>query len=45
MVAPPVQDFEGAFRTVVVSEASTSLAGFSRTVPWPTKQRTKSRPP
>ena len=29
MVAPPVHDFDGAFQTMVVSEASTSLAGIS----------------
>ena len=45
MVAPPVHDFDGAFQTMVVSEASTSPATFSRTVPSPPKQRTKSRPP
>jgi hypothetical protein len=45
MVAPPVQDFDGVFRTMVVSEASTSPAAFSRTVPSPPKQRTKTRPP
>ena len=28
MVAPPVQDFDGAFQTMVVSEASTSPATF-----------------
>jgi mannose-6-phosphate isomerase-like protein (cupin superfamily) len=42
MVAPPVQDFDGAFQTVVVSEASTSPAAFSRTVPLPTKRRGNS---
>ena len=45
MVAPPVQDFDGAFQTMVVSEASTSPPTFSRTVPSPAKQRTKSLPP
>ena len=45
MVAPPVQDFDGAFQTMVVSEASTSPAAFSRTMPSPQKQRTNSRPP
>jgi hypothetical protein len=45
MVAPPVQDFDGAFHTMVVSEASTSSAAFSRTAPSPPKQRTKTRPP
>ena len=45
MVAPPVHDFDGAFQTMVVSDASTSPAAFSRTVPSPPKQRTKSRPP
>ena len=45
MVAPPVQDFDGAFHSMVVSEASTSPGTFSRTVPSPPKQRTKRRPP
>ena len=45
MVAPPVQDIDDAFQTLVVSEASTSPAAFSRTVPSPPKQRTNSRPP
>jgi hypothetical protein len=45
MVAPPVQDFDGAFQTTVVSEASTSPAAFPRTVPSPPKQRTNKRPP
>ena len=45
MVAPPVHDFDGAFQSMVVSEASTSPAAFSRTVPSPPKQRTNSRPP
>ena len=45
IVAPPVQDFDGAFHTMVVSEASTSPAAFSRTVPSPQKQRTNSRSP
>ena len=40
MVAPPIQDFDGVFQTMVVSEASTSPAAFSRTVPPPSKQRT-----
>ncbi len=30
IVAPPVQALEGAFQTMVVSEASTSPAAFSR---------------
>ena len=30
MAAPPVHDLEGAFHTMVVSEASTSPAAFSR---------------
>jgi hypothetical protein len=30
MVAPPVRDFEGAFQTMVVSEARTSPVAFSR---------------
>jgi hypothetical protein len=38
MVAPPVHGFDGAFQTMVVSEASTSLATFSRTVPLLSKQ-------
>ena len=29
MVAPPVHEFGGAFQTIVVGEASTSLAGIS----------------
>ena len=45
MVAPPVHDFDGVFQTMVVSEASTSPAAFSRTVPSPPMQRTNSRPP
>jgi hypothetical protein len=45
MVAPPVQDLEGAFQTMVVREASTSPAAFSRTRPSPPKLRTKSLPP
>ena len=45
MVAPPVHDLDGAFQTMVVSEASTSPAAFSRTVPSPPKQRTNKRPP
>ncbi len=45
MVAPPVQDFDGAFQSMVVSEASASPAASSRTVPSPPKQRTKRRPP
>ena len=36
---------DGAFQTMVVSEASTSLATFSRTVPLLSKQRTNKRPP
>ena len=44
MVAPPVQDLAGAFQTTVVSEASTSLAAFSRTVPAPSGQRPPSAP-
>ena len=40
MVAPPVQDFDGAFQTMVVSEASTSPATFSRTVRSRPTQRT-----
>ena len=31
VVAPPVHAFEGAFQTIVVSEASTSPAAFPRT--------------
>ena len=31
MVAPPVHDLEGAFQTMVVSEAGTSPPAFSRT--------------
>ena len=42
---PPVHDFEGAFQSMVVSEASTSPAAFSRTVPSPPKERTNKRPP
>ena len=45
MVAPPVQDFDGAFQSMVVSEASTSPAAFSRAVPSPPKQRTNKRAP
>jgi hypothetical protein len=45
MVAPPVHGFDGAFQTIVVSEARTSPATFSRTVPLPSKHRTNSRPP
>ncbi len=45
MVAPPVHDFDSALQAIVVSDASTSPAAFSRTVPLPSKQRTKSRPP
>src|SRR5215218_4496103 len=45
MVAPPVHDLDGAFQTMVVREARTSLATFSRTVPSPPKQRTNIRPP
>jgi hypothetical protein len=45
MVEPPVHDFDGTFQTIVVSEASTSPAAFSRTAPSPPKHRTKIRPP
>ena len=44
MVVPPVQDFGGAFQTMVASKATTSPATFSRTVP-SSKQRTQGRPP
>ena len=44
MMAPPVHAFDGAFQTMVVSEASTSPAAFSRTVPSPPKQRRKRWP-
>jgi hypothetical protein len=40
MVAPPVQDFDGAFQTMVVSEASTSPATFSRALASPTRHGT-----
>ena len=40
--APPVQALEGVFHCMVVSEASTSPAVFSRTVMAASKQRTKS---
>jgi hypothetical protein len=42
MFAPPVQDFEGVFQTMVVSEASTPPAAFSRTMPLPTKRQGNS---
>jgi hypothetical protein len=45
IVAPPVQDLDGAFQTMVVRDASTSPVAFSRTVASPPKQRTNSRPP
>jgi hypothetical protein len=45
MVARPVHDFDGAFQSMVVREASTSPGMFSRTTPSPPKQRTKRRPP
>jgi hypothetical protein len=45
MVAPPVQDFDGAFQTMVVSEARTSPPTFSRTAPPPSKHRTNRRLP
>ena len=35
---------DGAFQTMVVSEASTSLATFSRTVPLLSKRRTNKCP-
>jgi hypothetical protein len=31
ITAPPIHDLDGAFQTMVVSEASTSPAAFSRT--------------
>jgi hypothetical protein len=45
MLAPPVHAFDGAFRTMVASEASASPAASSRTIPSPPKQRTNKRPP
>jgi hypothetical protein len=45
IVGAPVQDLEGAFHIVVVSETRTSPAAFSRTAAPPPKQRTNKRPP
>jgi len=45
IVAPPIQAFDGMFHCMVVSEARTSPAMFSRTFIAASKQRTKRRPP
>jgi hypothetical protein len=45
IVAPPVQDFDGAFHTMVVSEASASPATFSWTIDPVAAEAAHEQPP